>query len=340
MKTKNVDTLNIVLILVSLYLAFRVPFELFLFSYAVLGPLHYISEINWLNQKNFFVKEKKSVLVLVVFAILVTFLMIIKLPSFNGFRASILPDNYLLLLDQFAKVSILTTLFFSITIVFFKKIIDLIFWLIISILVSYFILKHFPFIDVLVVVFIPTLIHVYLFTFLFMIFGYLKSKNKMGLIALFLMISVPVIIVISKIKPIEYNDLSNYSKESFLVSGMPFVIKNICDLIKISEDQQISLISIPSIKIQIFIAFAYTYHYLNWFSKTSIIGWYGSITKKRKIIFLIFWILSISLYLYNYKVGILVLFFLSILHVYVEFPLNVITVKGIFNNINITKLYK
>src|ERR1043165_8502495 len=34
--------------------AFVLPFELFLFSYAVLGPLHYLTEISWLHDRKYF----------------------------------------------------------------------------------------------------------------------------------------------------------------------------------------------------------------------------------------------------------------------------------------------
>ena len=43
----------------ALVLALKIPFELFLFSYAVLGPLHYLTEINWLKERNYFAKNKK-----------------------------------------------------------------------------------------------------------------------------------------------------------------------------------------------------------------------------------------------------------------------------------------
>ena len=42
----QVNYLNIALMVLSAGLAFRFPFELFLFSYTVLGPLHYLSEIS------------------------------------------------------------------------------------------------------------------------------------------------------------------------------------------------------------------------------------------------------------------------------------------------------
>jgi hypothetical protein len=57
MKTEAIDYLNIGLMLLALAVAFAVPFELFLFSYAVLGPLHYFTEIGWLHTHRYFTKD-------------------------------------------------------------------------------------------------------------------------------------------------------------------------------------------------------------------------------------------------------------------------------------------
>jgi hypothetical protein len=38
-------------------LHFAVPFELLLFSYAVLGPLYYLAEISWLHKKKYFILD-------------------------------------------------------------------------------------------------------------------------------------------------------------------------------------------------------------------------------------------------------------------------------------------
>jgi hypothetical protein len=76
------------------------------------------------------------------------------------------------------------------------------------------------------------------------------------------------------------------------------------------------------------IAFAYTYHYLNWFSKTSVIQWH-KVPKWRFAVVILFWIISILLYMYNYVVGFMWLFFLSYLHVLLEFPLNYTSIVGI-----------
>ena len=85
-----------------------------------------------------------------------------------------------------------------------------------------------------------------------------------------------------------------------------------------------------------FIAFAYTYHYLNWFSKTSIIKWH-QVEKKYLIATLAIWLLALGIYAKDYQTGLKFLFFLSVLHVFLEFPLNFKTfidigkeVKGVF----------
>ncbi|MFN3940014.1 MAG: hypothetical protein ACK4IY_05470, partial [Chitinophagales bacterium] len=77
-----------------------------------------------------------------------------------------------------------------------------------------------------------------------------------------------------------------------------------------------------------FIAYAYTYHYLNWFSKTSIIKWHD-VPKQQLFIILTLWVLSVVLYASNYYTGLMALYFLSFLHVVLEFPLNFQSFKQI-----------
>ena len=69
-------------------------------------------------------------------------------------------------------------------------------------------------------------------------------------------------------------------------------------------------------------------NHLNWFSKTSVIKWH-LVPKKTLIITLVIWLISISLYIYEYNLGLKVLFFLSFLHVFLEFPLNIVSFTGI-----------
>jgi len=77
-----------------------------------------------------------------------------------------------------------------------------------------------------------------------------------------------------------------------------------------------------------FIAFAYLYHYLNWFSKTEVIRWH-KVPKVRFIGVVVIWLASCGFYLYDYSLGLSVLFFLSFTHVLLEFPLNIVSIVGI-----------
>src|SRR5579872_4058036 len=52
--------------LLSCLLAFIFPFQLFLFSFAVLGPLHYFTEIPWLHGKKYYTTGKYDYLMLAV----------------------------------------------------------------------------------------------------------------------------------------------------------------------------------------------------------------------------------------------------------------------------------
>ena len=94
------------------------------------------------------------------------------------------------------------------------------------------------------------------------------------------------------------------------------------------SDNKADLASPAFFKVQSFLAFAYTYHYLNWFSKTSIIRWH-EIPKSRTVLIVALWIISLAIYARDYTTGMAALYFLSILHVMLEFPLNHYTFAGI-----------
>jgi hypothetical protein len=77
-----------------------------------------------------------------------------------------------------------------------------------------------------------------------------------------------------------------------------------------------------------FVAFAYTYHYVNWLSKTSVIKWH-KVPTSFVVITLVMWSASMGLYVVDYRLGIAVLGFFSLLHVFLEFPLNYHSFSGI-----------
>ena len=58
MGADRINYLNIGLMLASCAIALYIPFELFLFAYAVLGPAHYLTEISWLQKRRFFTRGR------------------------------------------------------------------------------------------------------------------------------------------------------------------------------------------------------------------------------------------------------------------------------------------
>ncbi|MFM7015131.1 MAG: hypothetical protein ACKOX3_02280 [Bacteroidota bacterium] len=328
MESKNIDRLNLFLIIFSLIIAYKIPFELFLFSYAFLGPLHYLTEINWLKERNYFIKTKEWIWTFILFGLIISVPFLMTLPLFKFIYEIKVVKDFLMTLNASSNVILLASLFFSIGLVFLKELKLTIVFLISSILLSYLILKYVTFSLVLVSVFLPTVIHVYLFTWLFMLFGAMKSRSTPGYIGVVLLAIVPIVIAYGNVHPDQYV-LSQGTKDNYLSSGFYALNSSLAKSLVGIQNESFSLLSLIGIKIQIFIAFAYTYHYLNWFSKTSIIGWHKGSSKMRLGIIATLWIASIGFYLYDYHTGIIVLFFLSFLHVFLEFPLNVVSIKGI-----------
>ena len=162
-----------------------------------------------------------------------------------------------------------------------------------------------------------------------MLYGSRKAKSKYGYMAVVALLIVPYIIAYLPIDPSTYTVTKEvgetYNASKFL--SLNAVMTNMFDGF---VNGKFIVLSPVGIKVQIFIAFAYTYHYLNWFSKTSIIGWRDSLNKKSSLYIGLLGVAAVVLYLYDFFTGFVALYFLSILHVLFEFPLNVVTIKSLF----------
>ncbi len=334
--TKQIDVVNIGFIILSFILAFRLPFELFIFSYVVLGPLHYLTELNWLNKRNFFVADRTWVWLFIFLCLLISLPAILSLPLFNFIKAESKANNFLSFLNLSYSKIILFMFLFAIGLVYINKRKYLLLYFLACIIVAFILKKYISFYVIVAGIFLPTIIHVYLFTLLFMIQGALHTKSWQGITGIILLILSPIIIFNSNINPSDYL-VSDYAKASYLTSKISILNSYIARLLHLSSNDKFYLFSANGIKVQIFIAFCYTYHYLNWFSKTTVIGWGKALSAKKIVLTIVIWCGSILLYWYDYKVGFMALFFLSIVHVVLEFPLNIKSVKGIASKINFSK---
>ncbi|MBK7040437.1 MAG: hypothetical protein IPH46_08200 [Bacteroidetes bacterium] len=316
----KIDYVNIGLLILSCILAFLMPFELFLFAYGVLGPLHYLTEISWLHDKNYYSTDKRDVILLVVISLVLT---VVTMKNYLGLADLDVEYKYI---NRIIFIAFASSLFFA----FIKNNLYKIIGVCIVILLS-------AISDRLVLifsVFLPTLIHVFLFTWLFMFYGALKNRSKPGYITVALHMVIPFILFYA-FPSTHFVAVTDYGKSAYKEFQMlNLTIISLLNNSRPGDGDMVQQIfnSQTGIAIMRFIAFAYTYHYLNWFSKTKVIRWHD-IPKSRSIFIVILWVISIILYAVDYSLGFKWLFLLSFMHVMVEFPLNYISFVGIFKEL-------
>lgn len=312
---EKTDVTNIGLMLVSCIVAMILPFEVFLFSYAILGPLHYLTEISWLHDKKYYTRERYDAIILIIIGFLIT------LKYFDPFLEIDFPDGFD---NNLMYVALLSSIIF----VTVKNKLYRIGGILLVIFSSMLAKNYALFFGV----FLPTLIHVYVFTALFMLYGALKSKSRFGIPAVIAMVLCPILLMAifpnkAFYPPTDYS-IGAYSLFKLVNVHWLMNVNHIPAQPSAQAWDTIIFHSKAGILLMRFIAFAYTYHYLNWFSKTKIIQWHN-IPKLRFAAVIIIWLASIGIYLTDYTSGLRWLVFLSFLHVLLEFPLNVTSVIGI-----------
>jgi hypothetical protein len=317
----QINYLNIALMIVSCLLAFRFPFELFLISYAILGPLHYLTEISWLHERKYFTEGqsgRKSRGPHQGWLILVGVTMIALIVGFiavEGSGSGVSPKweitlFYLVFVTammvavlRHAKARLIVTL------------------IALGLLIPLSLSGYY----VIVAFFLVTIIHVLIFTAAFVLYGALKGRSFSGILSLavFLLCAVSLLVYAPA-----GHAAGNYVQQSYRsFSGLNLELLKLFRL-ESGSDASAVYQSQGGLMIMRLIAFAYTYHYLNWFSKTSIIKWH-EVSKSRTAAMVVIWLGSLAIYAYNYDTGMAVLYFMSILHVMLEFPLNHLTFAGI-----------
>jgi len=332
------------LMALSALLAFQFPFELFLFVYAVLGPLHYLTEISWLHDRQYYTQGRLDYLFLVLAGILVTVFNFGWIPGVPPVAGTIVTS---------------TAFFAALGFVLSPKLSARLAGLLGALLLSV-VLSLFRFFGPTFDIFLPTLIHVFLFTGFFILVGALRGGSRSGLFSLVVFGGMGLSFLLVHPSHAQYQ-VSDYVRDSYgyfredgnassvfialnhyLVSvlglgpfntpvqPLPDFVKKINDFIY-RDPKALALMS--------FISFAYTYHYLNWFSKTSIIRWY-EVPRSRFVGVLVLWGISLALYRANYALGLKWLFFLSFAHVLLEFPLNHLTFINIGRELGKTVLEK
>jgi hypothetical protein len=196
----RINVLNIGLMILSMAAAFIMPFEVFLFAYAFMGPLHYLTEISWLHDKQYYTKGKYDYLVLLIIGIAITF-------EYFAFKYHFFPFDT----EEHREMAsnwnlgdklLFLALFGGIIMAFVKNVP----MKILSLLLIFFIAngvfarsgeeQGYSNGMYILTAFVPTLIHVYVFTGLFMLYGALKSRSKSGIWSVVVFVICPILLIV------------------------------------------------------------------------------------------------------------------------------------------------
>lgn len=291
-----------------LALAFIAPFEAFVFSFALLSPLHYFTEISWLHQKQYFAPKKWDflpLLLLVVALVAVRFVV----PGLGSYSSSIVALGFLFAFVFVAFPKGKSRLIASLFALLFVWGFSAYSW-------------YFVFFSI----FLTTIVHTFLFTGSFIFYGALKSKSVSGIFSLFVfgMCVVLCFALQPQTTPLVISGAIQESYAAFWVLNERLIQFFGGEVNVFSDLYSTSF----AIKVMRFITFSYTYHFANWFSKTSVIGWINP-AKKYSAFILTAWLSCVAIFLYDYAVGMSVIYAFGMLHVFLEFPLNHQTFLGI-----------
>jgi hypothetical protein len=326
----RIHLLNIALMIISLGLAICIPFKLFLFAYAVLGPLHYLTEINWLHQKKYYINNPSNVWILIALAFIIFIPGVInRLTFFFDLNQSDVLRLMARYLSKFYGSFLFAGLIIAAVLVYYKynRVVLGIFIIGLTSLVLF---RYMEWYYLLTAILLPTLIHVYLFTLFFIMYGVIKSKSIYGLAEVLMLLLVPFLIYYIPLQNV-YHSFNDSSLNKYVQTGFAKVNLAIGKLTGGGDRGHAFFTTTTGVRIQVFIAFAYMYHYLNWFSKVSLIGWLKHTSIFKTITIIVLWLIAIGIYWYDFKTGLSALFFLSLLHVILEFPLNIICIREVYS---------
>ncbi len=321
MTTNQVNYLNVGLMVGSCLLAFVLPFELFLFSYAVLGPLHYLTEISWLHERHYFTAPQPAAARRGASRGWLTLVTVTMAALMTGFIAT---EHLGTPLNPVWEITLFYLVFVTALLVTVIKRRAARVAVFVSALVAldlFAISRYY----IVVAFLLVTIIHVLIFTGAFVFHGALKSRSRSGLLSVAVFLACAGSFFFFMPAGHAPGDYVRRSYRSFNALNAELI-----RLLRLGPGSAPGEIyeSRTGFAVMRLIAFAYTYHYLNWFSKTSIIKWH-EVPVSRIAAILAIWLGALALYAYDYDSGMAALYFLSILHVMLEFPLNHLTLVGI-----------
>ncbi len=291
-KMRATDAVHLGLLLAALGVTYLVPFELLLLSYVILGPAHYFTEISWLHDRKYFLPHRSVPLGLALVAVIAA---LIDNASWFGFViwGAFVVSALVAVTTTAAQVSVLLLIATGLTVVMYESGSSL---AVLGIL-------------------LPTLIHVSLFTLVFMMLGAHRSGSKAQ--ALLIVVYLAAIGLILVVPPSASSQIPSFAKagQEYFGNVAP-ALGRLLGIADLRLDTRLTSL----------LAFVYTYHYLNWFIKADVIRW-ADVPRTRLALVVVASAASTALYFYDYAFGFTVLLALSLVHIVLEFPLNSLALR-------------
>jgi hypothetical protein len=299
---ERLDWVNIGLMIAAAAVAVIAPFHLFLFSYAFLGPLHYLTEISWLHDRGFFTPRRGARITLLLLVAFVSMLMLFGYVSTELLHHYVAPTWEIgLFLLVFATAAIVQYTRHPVN----AAVLVLVAGAGLAAASGY---ATYGILAYLLI----TVIHVFVFTGAFLLQGAARSRSRAGYLSFITFIVAAIAVLLL---PLDYAVPAGRVRVVYAA----FEQLNVVLLQLLGRSS--GIYERGSVGVMRFIAYAYTYHYLNWFSKTSLIRWHAVGRLRASIVFGL-WLVGMAVYLFSYQAGFALFYILSAAHVMLEFPLN------------------
>jgi hypothetical protein len=291
---------DLVALLISAVAAYASPLRVLLFAFVVLGPLHYLTEMVWLQKKRFYltnsaVSTRLYVLIAIAAAIVSLSGAVLRRDLWFWTVGAMLLISLSVLVRNvstmaaIAGAAIVTACFLR-TWVFF------------------------------IAVMVPTLVHVFFFTWTFTVSGALRARNgsRAKWITPVLMLVLPLVLVCLPVHPSQPSGFLLRAESMTFLSIHSKLAGDLHHTVALNNTMMNDVVVVGVLRI---FAFAYLFHYLNWFAKTELLAWHRA-SRRTWIAVAVIYVAYLASFAISFRTGFLISSFLSLLHVLLEFPLN------------------
>ncbi|MCO4764273.1 MAG: hypothetical protein KC502_22365 [Myxococcales bacterium] len=318
---RRADTVNLAAQVVSLALAWHWPLATLLVSFAVLGPLHYLTELRWLHAHGWGVtKPKPWIWVLAGLALAFSLPFLLALPWLRPLVAAFSPGRGIAPVFGWINGLLLIALVTCAALVATEN--KWLRWLAFGCGCGLaFALQGRPTANLWLGFYLPSLVHVFGFTSVFVWVGARRSGHPLGWCNGILLLAIPVLIALLPLNPADYAFDSAW-RAPFVANSFHLLPARLGESLGVGPERAFYFDDAVSLRLQIFVTFAYLHHYLNWFAKTEVIGWHRGMRRSTLALMLVIWVVCVATYVWDYRVGFAVSMSLSTLHLVLEFPVD------------------